>query len=652
MQTTGPNSAFPNQQTKPVADGSSLAHVAPRRWYAALVPKLVRRRMSVSSTGAMVCLVVLGVLAASSFWTLRSQQEVLDRSRIEQIRVVTSILEQAIEPLLAADEVSGVRRLVSESAIANEFERCSIELGDGSVVAATYASMITAVELPTKWPTLRADLSESEETIDRGVMRVSRVLYVAGKGQAVLHVDAPVNTETIATSDTTLGAAVIAGVALGWLLWAQRRLGRTVRGLEAIRGGLRAVAEERDARGALDVHRDLVPEARAWNQLIHARDAYVRREAIMAVATNLAGGGGGAATETMSTIDALWNGIIVVDHGSRVRYANGAAGVLLGVRKDQLIDADITTLPVPESMLVILRDVVEGRTRQRQSFDVEGQSPGGDRTVLRASIKPMRKEDSAAAIVVIEDVTQQRVADESRNAIIGQVAHELRTPLTNIRLYVEALVDDNDQDAKARARSINVISQESRRLERIVGDMLSVSEIEAGGLKLRVGDVRLDALFEEMHEDFRAQAQDKEIELVFELPPKLPVVQADRDKVVLTLHNLVGNALKYTPAGGRVIVRATAVEGSFRVDVVDNGIGIKPEEHELVFERFYRAKDNRINSIAGSGLGLALARNVARMHGGDIMISSQVDKGSTFTLVLPMNVAQGRAAVTSERNAA
>ena len=90
-------------------------------------------------------MVVLGVLAASSFWTLRSQQEVLDRSRIEQIRVVTSILEQAIEPLLAADEVSGVRRLVSESAIANEFERCSIELGDGSVVAATYASMITAV---------------------------------------------------------------------------------------------------------------------------------------------------------------------------------------------------------------------------------------------------------------------------------------------------------------------------------------------------------------------------------------------------------------------------------------------------------------------------------------------------------------------------
>jgi len=167
---------------------------------------------------------------------------------------------------------------------------------------------------------------------------------------------------------------------------------------------------------------------------------------------------------------------------------------------------------------------------------------------------------------------------------------------------------------------------------------------EAGGLKLRSGDVRLETLFEELHEDFRAQAADKEIDLVFDMSPKLPVLKGDRDRIVLTLHNLVGNALKYTPAGGRVQVRVLETEDSLRVDVVDNGIGIKPDEHEMVFERFYRAKDNRIGGIAGSGLGLALARQVARLHGGDITLTSQIDKGSTFSLVLPLTRESVRAA--------
>src|SRR5205814_3697972 len=134
------------------------------------------------------------------------------------------------------------------------------------------------------------------------------------------------------------------------------------------------------------------------------------------------------------------------------------------------------------------------------------QQQGGNKSVLRIGIRPLRREDSAAVLLTIDDVTQQRVADESRNSFVAQATHELRTPLTNIRLYVETMVEDGEADAAVRSKCINVIGQEARRLERIVADMLSVSEIEAGSLKLNAGEIRLDALFEEVRGECAAPA--------------------------------------------------------------------------------------------------------------------------------------------------
>jgi signal transduction histidine kinase len=133
-----------------------------------------------------------------------------------------------------------------------------------------------------------------------------------------------------------------------------------------------------------------------------------------------------------------------------------------------------------------------------------------------------------------------------------------------------------------------------------------------------------------------ALAKDKNITLAYDLPPKFPVIQADRDKFVLALHNLIGNAIKYTPEGGKVTVTVRVTPQQVAIDVTDTGIGIKPEEHQLIFERFYRAKDPRVAKITGSGLGLALTRDVARLHGGDVTVFSEIDAGSTFTLTVPI----------------
>jgi signal transduction histidine kinase len=169
----------------------------------------------------------------------------------------------------------------------------------------------------------------------------------------------------------------------------------------------------------------------------------------------------------------------------------------------------------------------------------------------------------------------------------------------------------------------------------MVGEILSVSQIEAGAFELTRDDVHLDALLGQVQADHEPQAREKRITLEFDLPPKLPVLQADRDKIALALHNLVGNALKYTPDGGRVLVTASVENGQLQVAVSDTGMGIGAEEREKVFEKFYRSANPLAAKAVGSGLGLPIARDVARLHGGDITLESELGKGSTFTLTLP-----------------
>ncbi|MDX2132057.1 MAG: ATP-binding protein [Planctomycetota bacterium] len=571
---------------------------------------------------------VLGVVGVSTWWTVRSAREAAEDARRTQVQAVSRVLSQSAETMLAGSEWTALRRMVADAARELELGRCRIVLSDGTVLADADPSRISVVT-PEAWPPPGAMVVTPHVP---GRVEVRTPLLVPGHGQAMLEVGAAVTYPgwTAWEAQAGIGVGAFAGVLLTYRVMRRRWLA-----LGAIGDALRWNAGgERDA-ASLEVSPALGGEAASWNALVREREALRVRTLLTASAEP--GGTARAAEGAMTAaLDALWHGVLVLDERGVVVAANGAAGVVLQAAREAIVGAPAARLLGAGGGSDIVSGVLAEGSRSRASVEVERTGSGGERTMLRLTARRLRREDGAAAVVVIEDVTQQRVADESRNAFVAQATHELRTPLTNIRLYAETLVDDGENDPALRAKCLNVITGESRRLERIIADMLSVSEMEAGVLKLRTDDVRLDALFEELEADFRAQAEDREIALRVELPPKLPVIQGDRDKLVLALHNLVGNALKYTPAGGAVRVKADAEGGVLRVSVTDNGIGIKPEEQELVFERFYRAKDKRITGITGSGLGLALARQVVRMHGGDITVESQVDKGSTFTLSVPL----------------
>ncbi|MCW5777051.1 MAG: hypothetical protein KIS87_11480 [Phycisphaeraceae bacterium] len=506
-----------------------------------------------------------------------------------------------------------------------------IVLGDGGVLAAADPAKITAHHLPPQLP--EVSLTPPAASSARRVV-IAQAVDVPGRGRARLEASGPATMPTGALRDAQAAAGIVGAVGLVSLLLVSRVLQRRLRGMAAIRASL--VAFERGERSSetLAVDESLGGEARAWNDLLSQRDIERRRQRAQHAAETL-GGQRAARGELDDACDALWQGLILIDENLRTKYANGAAAVFLRAKRDEVVGSEITKFVTDERLLNTIRGVASGAIRSRLAVEIErtGDSGAG---VLRFSVRPVRREDSAAAMILIEDVTQQRVADAARNAFVAQASHELRTPLTNIRLYVEQLLDGEPTPAD-RAQAINVIHQESRRLERIVSDMLSVAEIEAGQLRIVEDDVRLDALFAELEADYRAQAEEKKLDLRFDLPPKLPVIQGDRDKIALALHNLIGNALKYTPAGGTVRVVVADDEENFTVDVVDTGIGIAPEDAERVFDKFYRAKDRRVAELTGTGLGLALAREVIRLHGGDVTVQSELDKGSTFSLSIPMH---------------
>lgn len=590
---------------------------------------LVRGEAVLAGSGLALAALLVCAITASGWWVARMHSQTMERVRAEHVQTTGELLSRTAEAMIEADELTALRRIVIEAGRVNDLSVCRVVLPDGGVLADLKPANINVRTLDPQW-----EGSLSPEHARPGVSRYE--LALGDRGKAYLDI-APARTSTHAAMwEHLTGLGAIGVAAMVVLMMIYRNLRRRIRPLGAIREGLLAFAHGERASGALLMGGELNDEARAWNELVmenvRLRDELAGELARESITSSSEHDG-----DLASACDAMWQGLVLVDANLNVVYANGAAAVFLDTDRKQLVGGTIADAVASEGVLDVIRAVVSGRIRHRESVEADrGGSDKGVAGVLRYGVRPVRQEDTAEAMIVIEDITQQRVADEARRAFVAQVTHELRNPLTNIRLYVEAAIDEGERDEALLAKSLNVINEETRRLERIVGDMLSVAEIEAGTLELNVDDVRLDALFEVVESSFQTQAQEKEITLEFDMPPKLPVLRGDRDKIVMAVHNLVGNALKYTPAGGHVRVGVEEDQGGVRVTVSDNGIGIDESEQARVFERFYRADDRRVAGITGSGLGLAIAREVVRRHGGDIALESVRDRGSTFTMTLPM----------------
>jgi two-component system phosphate regulon sensor histidine kinase PhoR len=239
-------------------------------------------------------------------------------------------------------------------------------------------------------------------------------------------------------------------------------------------------------------------------------------------------------------------------------------------------------------------------------------------------------------------VTELRQTERLRRELTANVSHELRTPLTSIKGFAETLLDGAMADEVTCRRFLSIIDGETDRLVKLVDDLLDLSLLESKRLTLELKPVDVSVLVAHTVDKLRPLAATQRLTLQQSGPSGI-VVAADADRLAQVLTNLVDNALKYTPEGGRVDVQVAAVNGEVEVLVNDSGRGIGPEDLPHVFERFYRADRSRTRGSGGTGLGLAIAKHIVEAHGGRISVSSQPNEGTTFKVTLPRG-ADGRVA--------
>ena len=223
-------------------------------------------------------------------------------------------------------------------------------------------------------------------------------------------------------------------------------------------------------------------------------------------------------------------------------------------------------------------------------------------------------------------------SEQLRRNLISDVAHELRTPLMNIRGYLELL---QDEVLEATPETLASLYDETSLLSRLVADLQDLSLAEAGQLRLALRPISLEEVTGQAAQMVQPHLARKNLTLHVHIPPDLPLIEADQERVAQILRNLLSNAIMHTPGNGEISITAGVIESRVTISVRDTGVGIAPEHLPYLFERFYRVDSSRARATGGTGLGLAIVKQVVEAHGGQIVVESQPGKGTCFTFTLP-----------------
>ncbi|HEX4802400.1 MAG TPA: PAS domain-containing sensor histidine kinase, partial [Myxococcaceae bacterium] len=342
-------------------------------------------------------------------------------------------------------------------------------------------------------------------------------------------------------------------------------------------------------------------------------------------------------------IDSLPDPVIVFGADGRILNVNTSAEAVLGLSLEAAGDPLARVSPELRDVLEKARaHVLAGKgTYLPRGYEeaMRVDLPDGARFfLLRAS--PVYAEPSGitAATVILQDVTRLKRFDELKNDLVATVAHEFRTPLTSLRMAIHLIAEEvvgpiNEKQADL----LGSARQDCERLQGIVDDLLDLSSIQSGRLELQVRPVSVNELLSKSIASQAFSAEQKEIHLESSVAADLDHIEVDPDRIGLVLNNLLSNAIRHTPEGGRVSIHVGRSGGATRFEVTDTGEGIAPEYHKRVFEKFFRVPGNA--SSGGAGLGLSISRDIVEAHGGEIGLQSRPGHGSTFWFTVPRRAA-------------
>lgn len=335
-----------------------------------------------------------------------------------------------------------------------------------------------------------------------------------------------------------------------------------------------------------------------------------------------------------SILSYMTDGVLATNRRGQITMINDMAKRQLGVESDEALNQNILELLKIEDEYE-LRDLIT----QSPELMIYSQNVNGEYISLRVRFALIRRESGfiSGLVAVLHDTTEQEKEERERRLFVSNVSHELRTPLTSVKSYLEAL-DEGALYEPVAPDFIKVSLDETNRMMRMVTDLLHLSRIDNATSHLDVELINFTAFITFILNRFdkiRAHDQEKKYELVRDYPITSVWIEIDTDKMTQVIDNILNNAIKYSPDGGKITVSMKTTDDQMILSISDQGLGIPKEDLPKIFDRFYRVDKARSRAQGGTGLGLAIAKEIIKQHNGFIWAKSEYGKGSTFTIVLP-----------------
>ncbi|WP_314500843.1 cell wall metabolism sensor histidine kinase VicK [uncultured Streptococcus sp.] len=335
-----------------------------------------------------------------------------------------------------------------------------------------------------------------------------------------------------------------------------------------------------------------------------------------------------------SILSYMTDGVLATNRRGKITMINDMAKKQLGVQKEDVLNKSILELLEIEDEYE-LRDLIT----QVPELMIDSQDANGEYLSLRVRFALVRRESGfiSGLVAVLHDTTEQEKEERERRLFVSNVSHELRTPLTSVKSYLEAL-DEGALSEPVAPDFIKVSLDETNRMMRMVTDLLHLSRIDNATSHLDVELINFTAFITFILNRFdkmRGPDEEKKYELVRDYPITSVWIEIDTDKMTQVIDNILNNAIKYSPDGGKITVTMKTTDDQMILSISDQGLGIPKQDLPRIFDRFYRVDRARSRAQGGTGLGLAIAKEIIKQHKGFIWAKSEYGKGSTFTIVLP-----------------
>ena len=335
-----------------------------------------------------------------------------------------------------------------------------------------------------------------------------------------------------------------------------------------------------------------------------------------------------------SILSYMTDGVLATNRRGKITMINDMAKKQLGVQKEEVLNKSILELLKIEDEYE-LRDLIT----QVPELMIDSQDDNGEYLSLRVRFALVRRESGfiSGLVAVLHDTTEQEKEERERRLFVSNVSHELRTPLTSVKSYLEAL-DEGALSEPVAPDFIKVSLDETNRMMRMVTDLLHLSRIDNATSHLDVELINFTAFITFILNRFdkmRGPDEEKKYELVRDYPITSVWIEIDTDKMTQVIDNILNNAIKYSPDGGKITVTMKTTDDQMILSISDQGLGIPKQDLPRIFDRFYRVDRARSRAQGGTGLGLSIAKEIIKQHNGFIWAKSEYGKGSTFTIVLP-----------------